>query len=649
MNIRLLSDGLSGACSSLEDSAFTFDEQQLHRAPPSQRRTSVSCAGGQEMEMYTNPRSISDEAMPNVVRPSSETRDELRSRRSASASIATTRRTATTTTSSSSSSAPSETDVPSVENDLFGKNGVYGGDLMISRQFVGTLSNLSDSSMDWTISYGQQSLQQLLGVRNELRDVDGEGYRQEAQQKTDDGKTGILHDLFRQKQKMLPSSNEKDGHSSGTDMFAVPVQEQCAEVAGGTQPAVEGERESDAFLSREASNERMMFYRPVDPRNLIINVIINSAPGSVTLQTIHNALQWDKNFEKAYGSVFDYLQGYHSIFAVSPIDDRVTLRRPLQTVKGRRSVRGQRGYHAISSRIGSISCSYVATAFDLDMFSTIYKRRGYEVELIYDVLHVFSQRVFDLFLFSNGVVVWWGLNRPDHWVVDDDFFSSAHSFVREAVKEPHDQTTINDLFPFWCSYELDEHYDSSTASFRDEALKRFATNLCFDHYLIPEVEPIRTQIMLTVSYSLGRTAIVDFFDLVTQGLQKKVLSMSSGIKSVSGYFSARCEIARIEGELQLARMATMAIRDTPEFLWEMAWLYDYYALAESQNCSAQLLSWFMAKSDALLQQLASIKTRRFRLFMLGSDVFLIFLLVIDVIFLMSSFVLQLYFPLEEQD
>ncbi|KAH9579715.1 protein of unknown function DUF155 [Trypanosoma melophagium] len=394
--------------------------------------------------------------------------------------------------------------------------------------------------------------------------------------------------------------------------------------------------------------ERMKYEAPEDPRNHIINVIINSPTGSVTLQSIREALQWDEQFAATNGTVLDYLQGYQSIFAVSPVDDRVTLRQPLQRTKGRRAIRGPRGYHAISSRIGSISYSYVANGFDVDALAAIYKRRGYEASLIFDVLHVSSQRVFDLFLFPYGVVVWWGLNRRDHWIVEDDFLSSGCSYVSEAIKERYSQKNIDELFPFWCSYESDEQYDSSSASTRKDALDRFATNLCFDHYLVPDVNPLRTQIMLTVSYSLGRTAVVDFFDSMTQKLQKQVLSIPSDIRGLLDYFSTRRQIAHLEGEIHLSIVAITALRDTPEFLWEMPWLDEYYELTEKHNSLDQLLSWYCAKSDALLQQLANIKTRHFRLFMLGSDVFLILLLVIDVCFIMLRFVLRLYFPLEEE-
>ncbi|RNF09718.1 hypothetical protein TraAM80_01986 [Trypanosoma rangeli] len=402
-----------------------------------------------------------------------------------------------------------------------------------------------------------------------------------------------------------------------------------------------------ATEANSAKMERMKYEVPEDPRNLVIDVILKSPSPSVSLQEIHNALRWAERFEATNGSVLDYLQGYQSIFAVSPVYDRVTLRRPLQTARGRRAVRDHRGPRDISSGIGSISYSYIATAFDLDALAVIYKRRGYATELMYGVLHVSSHRTFDIFLFPNGVVVWWGLSRRDHWLVEDDFLTSANSFVRVAVKERHAQKIIDELFPFWCSYELDKHYDASTPVRREEALARFGTNLCFDHYLIPDVKPIRTQIMLTVSYSLGHVAVVDFFDNVTQNLHKQVLGIPADIKGLCDYLSMRRKIAHLEGEILLASMSISALRDTPEFLWEMPWLYDYHELIERQNPSGQLVLWFIAKSEALVQQMAHIKSRRFTLFILGSDIFLILLLMADIFCLMAVLILKLYFSLEE--
>ncbi|KEG15605.1 hypothetical protein DQ04_00021030 [Trypanosoma grayi] len=439
--------------------------------------------------------------------------------------------------------------------------------------------------------------------------------------------------------------NDEDGDAPEDLMVSVAVHD----ASEGQSDVAQVHISENATDPGSATIERMRYDAPEDPRNYIINVIVNSAVGSVTLQSIHDALHWDEQFKETNGSVLDYLQGYQSIFAVSPVDDRVTLRRPLQTAKGRRVMRGNRGCHVISSRIGSMSCSCVATSFDLDLLSSIYKRRGYNIAMVYGVLHVSSHHTFDLFLFRNGVVVWWGMNRCDHWLVEDDFLSSEHSYVSEAVKGRHPQDIIDDLFPFWCSYELDERYNLSTPTCRDEALQRFATHLCFDHYLIPDVTPLRWQVMLTVSHSLSRTAVVDLYDNVTQSLHKQVLAIPSEIKGLLDYFSTRRQIAHLEGALHLALMATTALRDTPEFLWEMAWLYDYHELAERQNSSEQLLSWFSAKSDALLQQLDNIKVRRYCLFMLGSDVFLILLLIADVCFMLGSFVVRLYFPMEGEE
>ncbi|KAF8286071.1 putative ACR, YagE family COG1723 [Trypanosoma cruzi] len=529
--------------------------------------------------------------------------------------------------------------------DLYHDPHVYES-VSVTRDFPSETSSPPSVSLKGWYAHGEQGRLSRMQYRDEYTQLLNPQQQTQRHSGTDaDADEDRASSSFKTPETSTPSANEKS--------CATPKAE-AVEVEMHDQSDVNSDKKQARFVDNNlepvsTNTERMKYEVPEDPRNLIINVIVNSASASVTLQEIHNALQWEEQFEATNGSVLEYLQGYQSIFAVSPIDDRVTLRRPLKTAKGRRKVRGQRGHCSIPNKIGSISYSYVASAFDLDALSAIYKRRGYDTALIYEVLHVSSHRIFDMFLFPNGVVVWWGLNRRDHWLVEDDFLSSVNSFVREGVKERHAQKAIDDLFPFWCSYELDEHYDSSTPSRREEALERFGTHLCFDHYLIPVVKPLRTQIMLTVSYSLGRTAVVDFFDNMTHHLQKQVLAIPSDIKSLFDYFSMRHHIAHREGEIQLARSAIMALRDSPEFLWEMPWLDDYYQLAERQNASGQLLMCFIAKSDALLQQLAYIKTRRFCLFILGSDVFLILILVADVFFIMAGFILKLYFNLGKEE
>lgn len=395
--------------------------------------------------------------------------------------------------------------------------------------------------------------------------------------------------------------------------------------------------------------ERMNYEVVEDPRHLIINMIIDSPTGSVELADIMKNLKWELQYEKAYGSIAEYLQGYHSIFVVSPIYDRVTLCRPVisslkKSERRRHRNRKQTEGELVAAHIGSISCSCVAEGIDIEEMQSLYRRMGYETEIQHNVLHVCDKNVFDLFVFENGVVVWWGMKRSDHWIVEDYFFVPRSS-AWKALKGPFSHADINALFPNWSSYEADSNY--LPLKLDEKAAERFSKMLCFDHYVIPAIEPDRTHVMLTVSFCIGRSACVDYYEHVTQSLHQRVLSIPLEFSGILEYFSTQNTVRHLEGELQVTQLALATLKDTPDFLWEMPWLQIFYDLTELQCTSEQRLSWFGARGDALLENLSNIKNRRFRLFMLGSDVFLIGLLIFDVVFMTARLIVKLYFKVED--
>lgn len=409
------------------------------------------------------------------------------------------------------------------------------------------------------------------------------------------------------------------------------------------------EKISDGDMGQSSSGERMPYAVVEDPRNFIITMIIDSSTGSVDVQDIFRHLAWDVNYEKTYGPVSEYLQGYHSVFVLSPIDDRVTLCRPVLSSLRKRELKRHKNKkrtegELISAHIGSISCSCVAEKIILEDLAALYSRRGYVTELKYGVLHVSAKHMFDIFAFENGIIVWWGMDRCDHWLVEDDFFSTQTP-ASQTLRSPFSMKDIRELYPDWSSYEVDDTYFSLKVD--EKASERFSKMLCFDHYRIPMKEPDRSHVMMTVSFCLGRSACIDYYEHVTKTLHQQVLSIPLEFSGLMEYFSTQKVVRSLEGELQVTQLALTTLKDTPNFLWEMPWLQGFYTLTELQCSSEHRVSWFCARGDALLQSLSSTKNRRFRLFMLGSDVFLIALLVFDVFFMTARLIVKLYFKLEE--
>ncbi|CUF24827.1 transmembrane protein, putative [Bodo saltans] len=382
-----------------------------------------------------------------------------------------------------------------------------------------------------------------------------------------------------------------------------------------------------------------------DPRQIIEGMIVESGQISIPFDEIERDLRWSELYEDFYGTIHEYLQSYQAIFVVSPIADSVALRSQMTTVnKGRRSTKPQRR-QVMSRQVGSVSYCSIAESFELAGLEQLYRNRGYSVIRNDEMLQVTSPGCLDLFVLANGVVVWWGADRPNHWVVDDDFLTDTSTVNQKYASERHWQADIDELFPTWCTFEYDSmSVDKSAVD--EAALLRFNEKLCFDHYLIPSEEPMRSQVMMAVSFSLGRAAKVDYLEHVTRASQKAVLDVPSDVHSLMDYFSAHKKIAKLEGELRITSMTITTLHDTPEFLWEMPYLRGYFVMAENQNSVEARRDWFLARADALFEKLKSIQARRHRLFMMSSDVFLIVLLVLDVVAMLMRLSMAMYFPRE---
>ncbi|KAK7201104.1 putative ACR, YagE family [Novymonas esmeraldas] len=483
---------------------------------------------------------------------------------------------------------------------------------------------------------------------------------------------------------------QEDGSGHSGASAAAPVPFRRFSIAGRAPPLAPSPPTdtSPLLLLRPRMQEADA---PADPRNRLLDLVITNATASITLAEMEQAMAWDAQYAGMYGPLQEYLQSYQSIFVVSPVDDRVRLRRLFSvrtnalTREGRRSSASRQRYgrrtaqegsqrshsaadrrsgkpslpsaEALAAHIGSVSYSCVAEHLDLEALETVYHRRGYKTEVVHAVLHVSSENSFDLFIFAGGAVVWWGMNRTDHWMVDDDFLSSTNYLV-DGVVHRYAQADIDALYPIWCSYELDELCEvvvesASPLGFQsvevELALDRLAKVLCFDHYLVPASEPARSLVMLTFSHSLGRSARVDYFEYVTKWSHRHILSIPAEFSGLLDYFSTKRRIAKLEGEIAVAQLAIQSIHDAPEVLWEVPWLQGYFDMAEQQNTAESRLSWFTSRSDTLLEQLSHIKGRRYRLFMLGSDVFLIVILILDVMFMTSRLVAKMYFKVDEDD
>ncbi len=392
-----------------------------------------------------------------------------------------------------------------------------------------------------------------------------------------------------------------------------------------------------AMASADPKSRRPPRDDTTNPVKVIENMIIESGQHSIPLEAIEKVLRWEENYDESLRS---YLQGYQSLFIVSPVDDVVALRQLSLDTTSRRTMKPKKR-QTLSHAVKSISYSSIAESFDLAMLESIYENRGLEVNNSAGVLHVHCSK-FNLFVFSMGCVVWWGQDREDHWIVDEDFLSDNAIVVR-AIRERHWQKDITELFPIWCTYQ--ERYGMELT---EEGIEAFTEHLPFDHYIVPEKQPQRAQVMLAVSCALARSAKVDFLEYITVSSSTRVMGVSDEPRTMWEYFATKTEIAKMEGELRTVQVMMTALQDIPEAMWEMFFLRPFFVLANQQNSVERRLEWFLARSEALFEQLENIKRRRHRLFMLSSDVFLIALLVVDVVVLSLRLIVKMFFSAEPE-
>lgn len=375
---------------------------------------------------------------------------------------------------------------------------------------------------------------------------------------------------------------------------------------------------------------------PAQPLRIIESLIIESGKMSVPLEEIESQLAWGAVYEEFYGPLDEYLNSYQSVFIVSPLVDSVAMRLFTKDTSTRRSTKPQKRSN-LTDGIGSISYSSIAESFDLVGLEALYRSRGLDVQRFLDEALRVSCATFDLFVLDCGVVVWWGMDRSDHWCVDDDFLRDGSQVLRRFTNENHWQKDVFELFPVWCTYQY-SNSDTPVISGRqvvdEDMLLRFQEKLCFDHYGIPSQEPLRSQVMLAVSQSLARSAKVDYYERMLNQTQIAVFNFPSEPKGFMNHFPPSNEIAKLQGEIQMMQMHLTSLHDTPEILWEMPWLRAYFVMCEEQNTVDSRRDWYGARTEALLQKLENISARRHRLFMMSSDVFLIILLVLDVISLL---------------
>jgi len=192
-----------------------------------------------------------------------------------------------------------------------------------------------------------------------------------------------------------------------------------------------------------------------DPLKRIVQFLLSVDGARAHIDSIAAALDWDRVYESGFGDLREFLELHSSLLVVSPVGGMVTFRDAAKFTGSRRVTRANReAILSYSASIGHVSCTSVAKRIKLAELRTVYHRRGLEAKIVDDaILHVAYAGAFDLFVFEEGAVVWWGANRSDHWVVEADFVAHNH-VTAHALIERHDSVDINALYPIWWTYSV---------------------------------------------------------------------------------------------------------------------------------------------------------------------------------------------------
>lgn len=211
---------------------------------------------------------------------------------------------------------------------------------------------------------------------------------------------------------------------------------------------------------------------------------------------------------------------------------------------------------AISRRSFMRCVSYcTARSYDLPALANLFKRKDYLIRLSKDVLYVTHlKKSTDLFFFSHGCFVSWGLSKRQEqkWLAEVRSYSQGSLAVVEI-----DQ---------FC-YRLGEETSIDTH-------ERFRVDVI-------TLDSDNPQIKLALSYGLAQSIKLEAFEDAIQEEIRKNGHLPEQIASTGSISLSRRATFKRMGEIFLARSSinlNSEFLDTPEFFWRNPNLEEFYTL-----------------------------------------------------------------------
>ena len=430
--------------------------------------------------------------------------------------------------------------------------------------------------------------------------------------------------------------------------------------------------------------------RPMDAHSvlrLVVNHLLGRRTAMSSISKLNEELNWSLLFEEAVGPLREFLSQYPTIFVISTIGDSVVFRKAAKSEHVRR---GQRIFRwdtlgSIGTDIGHVSCCKIADSFDLHGLESVYRKRSFTVVSHAELLCVSFVPFFDLFIFATGEVIWWGRDKEDHWIIEDDFVRENHqtnAYINNRL--PSD---LIDLFPVWFTFSGGmsagvRRWGSSSGTSPTEPsdrtgeahLKFYGDELTFDHFELPRENSL--SVAISISFCLAESVNLDYLESKLRKLSNLAGTLAKattvaanakgmiekkrpGKKSVAdsdteevvetGEHLNKTDVFKFLGEIQLLSLGWNVKNFLPLFVESNPSTIDFYHLACTHLSITQRREWVDAKSKAIKEILKEASVQKFRKKIVKLDWILIWLLIVDVSVLLWRLNLAIFFRASPDD
>ena len=198
-----------------------------------------------------------------------------------------------------------------------------------------------------------------------------------------------------------------------------------------------------------------------------------------------------------------------------------------------------------------------AESYRLAAIAGFFRNTGHTVKQYRKVLHIFhSQKEFDIFIFSYGCLVVWGMNRKE----EKQLLESLKPFSVNPLP-----VTEIDRFVF----RYGNHVEISTH-------ERFNVDIII-------LESENPQLKLAISYGLAQSIQLESYEGAVQKTIEQNAHYPEQLAKKGSISLSQKEISRRMGQIFLARSSINLNSEylaAPEYFWEHPSFEDYYNMSE---------------------------------------------------------------------